>query len=691
MSKRRLVFYLLALVGVGALLYLLVRQTGPASDDDATRAGDRTPAGTRAARSGHARMPSLRQEDGRQATVVTGEVRDGDTSRAVADVTILLRSDYERPSATTDGQGRFKLEVYEGGTYEVQLQSESHVAPSPAPTVHVEPGRPIKGLDFTLYQLATVAGRVVDPQGRPVPASPVKVERARGQRRFETAGMTSQSDREGRFTLKVPPGEVVLRAEAGKLGAALSPALYVSAGAHLTGITIRVGGGLTLTGKVTGPGGRKAMRAAVTLEDELGRRKIPCDAEGGFAVGGLSPGIKLVQAEAEGFSPSHVSRVRLSRGRPTYVVLHVTLAKGVGGHVVDRDGLPVAGIQVLVQPGSPGAKAAHLQQPLEQLTTPQGQFSFADVPIAPLLVTARTQTGNLSASRSGVAPGSYDLVLRLQGTGSIIGRVTDGLSGKPVRDFTVSVTHVQGTQGRVSHRIGGGALRVVSATGEFTLDNLVAGTYSLAFTAPGFGATTQAKLSVVEGHKTRANVVLNAGGSVAGVVVDRRGVGLPGASIRVDTGWHGQPAVSDANGNFQVENVARGVRSLTASHTAYDTRIISGISIFPNQTAQVRVELSPRKGKKPGLVFSGIGAVLSDRGGRITVLKTLDGSPAAVAGLLAGDVILTINGLQKGSFADAVEAIRGVVGTPVRLSLRRGKRTFEVDVIRDEVRIPGKS
>jgi hypothetical protein len=501
--------------------------------------------------------------------------------------------------------------------------------------------------------------------------------------------MTGRSDRAGRFTLKVPPGEVVLRAEAGRLGAALSPALYVSAGAHLTGVTIRVGGGLTLTGRVVGPGGRTAKRAAVTLEDELGRRTIPCDAEGGFAVGGLSPGNKLVQAEAEGYSPGHVSRIRLRRGRPTHVVLHVALTKGIGGQVVDRDGLPVGGIKVLVQPGSPGAKAAHLQPPLEQITTPQGQFSFQDVPNAPLLVTARTQTGNLSASRSGVAPGSYDLVLQLQGTGAITGRVTDGLSGKPVRDFTVSVTHVQGTRGRVGHR--GGPLRVVSATGEFTLDNLVAGTYSLAFTAPGFGATTQTKLSVVEGHQTRANVLLNAGGSVAGVVVDRRGVGLPGTSIRVDTGWHGQPAVSDANGNFKVENVARGVRSLTASHPAYDTRIISGISVFPNQTAQTRIELSPRKGEKPGLVFSGIGAVLSDRGGRIMVLKTLDGSPAAVAGLLRGDVILTIDGLQKGSFADAVEAIRGIIGTPVRLSLERGKRTFEVDVIRDEVRIPGKS
>ena len=48
-----------------------------------------------------------------------------------------------------------------------------------------------------------------------------------------------------------------------------------------------------------------------------------------------------------------------------------------------------------------------------------------------------------------------------------------------------------------------------------------------------------------------------------------------------------------------------------------------------------------------------------------------------------------MDGKAPGSFTDAIEAIRGIVGTPVRLKLRRGDATVVVDVIRDDVTISG--
>jgi len=197
-------------------------------------------------------------------------------------------------------------------------------------------------------------------------------------------------------------------------------------------------------------------------------------------------------------------------------------------------------------------------------------------------------------------------------------------------------------------------------------------------------------VGVMAGHNTQVDAVLDAGGTVEGVVVDPRGAGIPGATVRLDTGWFGEAAVTDAQGRFRLSDVSRGRRSLTAFHPDYDTRIVSGISVFAGKTADVRVALHPRSGKQPGLRLSGIGVVLQQQGARLTVIKALDGGPAKVAGLSAGDVVLTINGDQM-SFQRAIEAIRGLIGTPVRLKIQRGERTFEVDVIRDEVTVPGKS
>jgi hypothetical protein len=426
--------------------------------------------------------------------------------------------------------------------------------------------------------------------------------------------------------------------------------------------------------------------AAVLLKDELGLRRLPCDDEGRFAAGGFSPGFKTVQATARGFSPSQVTRIKLQPGRPFNLVLQVGMAKGVGGQVVDDEGNPVGGVEVSVRPGSPGAQVTHLEEPQRQTAGGDGRFMFTTVPNAPLVLTARGP-GGVKASRSGVAPGSYDVVLKLRGTGTIVGKVTDGADGKPVRDFTVKVAGAQGTGDpyRTFPR-----LRVVSPSGSYTISDLAAGTYRLTFTAPGYGGVEKRGVGVMVGHNTQLDVVLDVGGAVAGVVVDPRGAGIPGATVRLDTGWFGELAVTGADGRFRLSEVSRGRRSLTAFHPRYDTRIVSGISVFAGKTADVRVALNPKSGKRPGLRLSGIGVVLSQQGAKLTVIKALDGGPAKVAGLTAGDVVLTVDGDQM-SFQQAIEAIRGLIGTPVRLKIQRGERTFEIDVIRDEVTVPGKS
>jgi hypothetical protein len=527
---------------------------------------------------------------------------------------------------------------------------------------------------------------VVDLTHKPLSGASIRVHQVRGLRSFDVTGSASaSSDARGRFTLNVPPGEIVLRADAGPRGAALSAPLYVSPTTHLEGVTIRVVAGLALSGRVLARGGQRVTGAQVYVKDSLGRRRLPCDAEGAFAAHGFSPGTKLLQALAPGYSPSQVVQVELRPNKPQRAVLEVLPAKGVGGQVVNDEGSPLANVRVTVRPGSARSRVAFLLDPPERLTSEEGRFKFNRVPRAPLVITARGP-GNVSASRAGVAPGSFDNVIRLQPSGAIVGQVTDHLRGEPIRDFTVAVTASSGTGNPYASLP---AMRVVSPSGSYRLENLAPGTYALSFSAPGYGAAEKTGLAVMAGHNTAASVTLSSSGDVSGVVVSPRGVGIPGAAVRVDTGWLGEAAVTDSEGRFLLRDVAAGRRSLTATHPLFDTRIVSGLSIFPRDTAQVRVELQPKSGRQPQLRLSGIGVVISKKAGKLTVLKTLDGSPAAVAGIQPGDIIRTINGSAL-SFREAVEAIRGIIGTPVRLQLHRGGKTFDLDVIRDEVSVPGK-
>lgn len=87
--------------------------------------------------------------------------------------------------------------------------------------------------------------------------------------------------------------------------------------------------------------------------------------------------------------------------------------------------------------------------------------------------------------------------------------------------------------------------------------------------------------------------------------------------------------------------------------------------------------------------FEGIGAEIVAQDGEIVIVSPIKGSPAEEAGLKAGDVILSADGVPlSGMTADeAVQLIRGEKGTPVVLEIYRPSedKTFTVEIIRDEI------
>src|SRR3989344_5129440 len=87
--------------------------------------------------------------------------------------------------------------------------------------------------------------------------------------------------------------------------------------------------------------------------------------------------------------------------------------------------------------------------------------------------------------------------------------------------------------------------------------------------------------------------------------------------------------------------------------------------------------------------FEGIGAQLGLKDNRIVIIAPLKNSPALKAGVKAGDFINEVDNqsTKNWTLPQAVSKIRGPKGTKVKLTLEREIKEFEVDIMRDQIKI----
>jgi len=90
--------------------------------------------------------------------------------------------------------------------------------------------------------------------------------------------------------------------------------------------------------------------------------------------------------------------------------------------------------------------------------------------------------------------------------------------------------------------------------------------------------------------------------------------------------------------------------------------------------------------------FGGLGIVISIKDRMLTVISPIDDTPAARAGIMAGDMIIKIDGKDVIDIAlhDAVNLLRGPVGTKVTITVMRegSKETKDYELERQIIKVP---
>src|ERR1700756_1980322 len=131
--------------------------------------------------------------------------------------------------------------------------------------------------------------------------------------------------------------------------------------------------------------------------------------------------------------------------------------------------------------------------------------------------------------------------------------------------------------------------------------------------------------------------------------------------------------VDDVSDNSLVESAINGMLTSLDPHSNY-----LNTKNFNDMKVQTRGE------------FGGLGIEVSMENGVVKVVSPIDDTPAARAGLKPGDLITHLDGdpVQGMSLPEAVEKMRGLINTEIKLTIRReGKEPFDVKLTRATIKI----
>ncbi len=525
----------------------------------------------------------------------------------------------------------------------------------------------VEGIDIKLEKAGTVRGRVVDSQGKGV--AKARVSLALESINPMTMGPTmmrlgrlmegKEADSEGRFELTgISEGKgYILHAAASEYPPGKYGPLDLGYGETKEDIEIVLPESGSVYGKVTDKEGEPVPDYHVVCisgdnyfasltqfaNTELIKKAVT-DQDGKYSIEYVAAGKNIVVVSRRdvpgsgGGIPQNQQVVEVAGPTEVNFTIEVPKLDGtISGRITDSKGEPAREAVALAmhknmmmvqqeggsQEGRVDEDGQYKIENLIEGTEYNVMVLRARGPVNPAQLFSNAVTKTAKAS-------SENVDFTLPGEGSISGRVVYELTGRPVPSFSISATRKSENNpmgafiGMIEGMFGGKESdEFNSADGSFLLEDLLAGTYTLAVNGEGFAATTVDGIGVIEDQTTEDIVIeVEGGGGVEGIVTNAATKApIEGALVTAYPGGTNSvfslmgmnlpdpnkvETKTGPDGKFSFMGLDEGQVSLEASHPEYAPGSVGPVFVSSAGTQEVDIPLS-QGGRIEGHVYDSDG------------------------------------------------------------------------------------
>ena len=491
---------------------------------------------------------------------VSGRVLDPD-GKPVAGATVAVSEDARELSSSrsmgggpkqgiADDEGGFAFADVAPGPFELSADAPQHQS-AELRGLEVKPGQELSGLEIVLPPGASVEGRVLSPEGSPVPNAWVAVVEAARAGTAAFSSLRSSTDADGHYRIEgIAPGPHTLEASSEGYRRAVHD---VEAKGETRGVDFQLDRGLEVSGRVIDNAGNPVAGAVVFVAGGGGNSRVTDSQEdGSFRVAGLENGKYSLHASPRGVdSGSSAETLVTLAGAPVGgIELRISAVEGtVAGRLTGLDLSQLSRVRVWVD------SMFHLGS-----VDADGNYRILHLRPGPTTVHALVPDTPLRAEGTvTVEPGTAEARLDLHFGG---GHALSGVvlrNGEPLADAGVLLG---GT--------GDGQTASTDHQGGFRFAGLADGSYVLTVVTPGDAHHIE-KVELSGDQTIRVEMRT---ASLSGRVIDAAdaspvagaGIFLKDAAARVS---YFANATTDSRGTFHLPEIGEGAWTMTVSKDGY--------------------------------------------------------------------------------------------------------------------------
>ncbi len=409
----------------------------------------------------------------------------------------------------------------------------------------------VTGVRLVMSGAASISGKLVDKLNRP--KAGVQMH-ARSETQINRGSPIESTAADGSITFdNLAPGEYKLICSDLPWEFAQNNAtvVKVAKGERVTGVKILYPEleGLTITGRVTDAQGRPVVRATVRV---FGPTHLDCETnpDGTYTAGGLVEGEHALFAASGAHSTSEVTHAQAGATNVNFVLQGLS---AIEGRVVSRaTGDPVSEFRVRIV--SDQQNRFYVRNDWVMVRDVEGRFRLSEVEAGQVSVEVRP-VGFAEAIHSvGVVKGGEtisDVIIRVENGATLTGRVLDG-GGQAVSAaqlFVATMPQDEWSREREKRATSG-------ADGSYELASLAPGTVTVHVHHARFAPTSR-DIRVSAGAVNRADIVLDSGATVTGIVT-LNGRPISAQTVHYSTGRQHERVQTDAQGRYTIGGLPDG-------------------------------------------------------------------------------------------------------------------------------------